>query len=86
MADMIGVTAHTLQNWETGRGCEQGSRPRNTSLTRAIEAFMDRWEKVPEVQEQIAQEVNRSKLRYRAAALARCRQRGYEVPDGQCGT
>lgn len=66
MADMLGITSNALQRWETGL-----PKPRETDLTRTIFSFMERWEKVPDVQERIAQENHRQHMRYAAVAFAR---------------
>jgi hypothetical protein len=73
MAHMLGVDANTLHRYEMGliRG----------AVGDKIAAFIQRWERVPAAREALEAEVRRSRLRYRAAALARCKARGFAVPE-----
>jgi DNA-binding XRE family transcriptional regulator len=73
MATMLDMSVRTLVYLEQGVYAEG---PASDKLA----AFIARWSKVPEMQERMAEEARRTKLRYRAAALARCKARGYEVP------
>lgn len=75
MAHMLGLSFRTLHDYELGHR-------RGTDATKdKIAAFVERWEHVPAAREALETEVRRTKLRYRAAALARCKARGFRVPD-----
>lgn len=73
MACMLDVNAGFLGAVELGR------KPASAELRARIDAFVVRWERVPAIQEAVASEVHRSKMRYRAAALGRLRARGVNV-------
>lgn len=77
MATMLGVSIRTLDEYELGK------RAPTDATKDKIAAFIERWQKVPAVREALENEVRRSKMRYRAAALGRCKARGFEVPDEQ---
>lgn len=74
MATMLGIGEATLYAFETGK------RDTTDDVKDAIRAFIERWEKVPAAREALDAEVRRSRLRYRLAALERCKARGFEVP------
>lgn len=73
MATMIGISVRTLDNYEHARcGAQDATKDK-------IAAFLARWERVPAARDALEAEVRRTKLRYRAAALARCKARGFKV-------
>jgi len=69
MAHMLGWSVDRLRKHELGK-----AKPRAASEA-TYQAFVQRWERVPEFQAKLAQEVHRTKMRYRAAALARMTDR-----------
>ncbi len=73
MATMLGVDRRTLERLELGQACGPTAAE--------FEAFIARWERVPDVRERLEAEVRRTALRYRAAAVARNAARS-AIPDG----
>lgn len=71
MATMVGVDMATIRRSELGETKGKAGDK--------IAAFIARWERVPAVREALEAEVRRQKLRYRSAALARCKARGFKV-------
>jgi len=69
MAHMLGWSVDLLYRHERGK-----AKPSAASQA-CYDAFVKRWERVPEFQAKLAQEVHRTKMRYRAAALARMTDR-----------
>lgn len=69
MAHMLGWNPDRLYRHERGKAtpCEKSRAE--------YEAFVKRWEHVPECQAALAEQVHRTKMRYRAAALARTANR-----------
>jgi transcriptional regulator with XRE-family HTH domain len=70
MAAMLDVDHNTLRRLETGVRVHP-----HTILVWQL--FVARWENVPEFREGLAEEVHRTKMRYRAAALKRNAERGH---------
>lgn len=70
MAHMLGCCEWTLHHHETGKFVAF-----REELDAAYTAFVKRWETVPAFRERLEREVHRTKMRYRAAALERHRER-----------
>lgn len=74
MACMLEIDPGTLGRYELGK-------EKCVKLAKRYEAFIARWQAVPETQRQLDDIVRQQANRYRAAAHARCKARGYEVSE-----